>query len=176
MDLNRVESAIIACGRGMGSEWAQDQIHALALVDHRNKLGNALIHLLDHPNGANCRIVGDRLAAMLVKFNIVPSRDSVDISQLAIEWYLTKNCPACDGAGCNTEQVPCVICQGKGHKPKPAALERALALMEASIEWADSQMGHSLSNAYYKPRTAVSDARMEDSQTYGWVTQPVFIE
>ncbi len=171
-ELYRVEATMGAVSRGIGSEHDTDHVQALALSSIYNQLGAALIHLDCHRNGTNKRLVKELLAADLLKLNVCTSRDSWDVADAAVEWWLNKNCPYCKGAGCDFNQVQCPACDGTGEKAKPSQLYRPLGIMGAALDWMEQQLRKRLANYVETPKRASHDAAgvMGGLSVYGWVT------
>lgn len=137
MELNRVETTLVAFQVGPCREWSEDHIHAHGMASRANPLGAALDHLLNKPNGINARIVAMMVAERLVKQKIASSRNSWDVAQEAISYWLDYKCPDCNGRGViNFEQDVCQTCGGNGrkHRPKDQSVYRAIGMLEAAME------------------------------------------
>ena len=146
MDHNRVETVLSALNRGCSSEWAEDHILAHGLCGQRNKLGNAINHLIATPSNGNMQLTVFILSGELIKQKLCRSRDAVDIARNALEYYLTRLCMACQGRGVvNLEQQTCDVCGGTGRRPMNKEIERPIALIEASIDMMEGQLEKRLS-------------------------------
>ena len=173
-ELYRVESTMVAVSRGLGSEHATDHVAALGLSSIYNALGAALLHLDVHRNGTNKRLVEHLLSGDLVKLKVCLGKDSIDLAQDAIAWWLNKNCPYCLGAGKDFAQHQCPACDGTGERAKPERLHRALGVMNSSLDWLEQQQRKRLANYATEPQRATHrnfDApEVEHMPIYGWVT------
>lgn len=172
-DLNRVESALVAISKGLGSEWATDYITSLGWAGRVNKLGNAFVHLDGHRNGTNKRLVKQLVCAELQKMKIETNGSAAwDLADDSVEWYLTKWCPSCNGAGQDFHQVQCPVCVGTRERPKPEAIAKAVVLIEASLEWLDVQIGKYQRET---PTAAPQHAKpysgpLDEGPVCGWIT------
>jgi hypothetical protein len=172
MELSKVEATSIAVSRGIGSEWAKDYVTALGLSSIRNPLGAALIHLDGHRISANFTLVVNMMAKELVRARMATEKDSVDLANDTIMWWLDPHCPKCKGAGVNFEQVPCKVCSGTGKKGKHPSIERPLWVIQAHLEWMESQQGKRLSGHQPKtlPTTKFYYGPAEEGPVTGWIT------
>ena len=172
-DLNRVESALVAISKGLGSEWATDYITSMGWAGRVNKLGAALVHLDGHRTGANKNLVKQLLAAELLHMKLETNGSMAwDAADDAVEWYLTKWCPSCNGAGQDFNQVQCPVCEGRRERAKPGGVRQGVALIEASLEWLDAQLGRfnrAATQAQHKDAPRYSGP-MEEGPEQGWRT------
>lgn len=147
-NLNRVETVLSAISEGVIAEWAENSLIAHGWAGQRNGLGYALDHLLAYPSHGNIFLAVFLLSGELTRQQVCKSRDATDLAQDAIHYWLTWHCPTCKGRGVlDIEQHQCQQCGGTGHKPKPAHIERPLAVIEAAVEWMEGQLRKRLSRA-----------------------------
>ena len=136
-ELNRVETTTIALNVGIAYPWAENHVMANGLCGQKHPLGNALVHLLAHPNGINARLVTQLLASSLVRSKRCGNKESWDIADQALTWWFDPKCPTCKGRGVlNFQQEQCPACHGKGRReyPSKGAVRDAIGFMEAEIE------------------------------------------
>jgi len=143
-ELYRVEQTISAVSSGnLDPEgWQHSCVMALGLAGQKNRLGAALLHLIEHPNQDNYRLTINFLAVTIVHDGIAKEKESIDIANQALEWYEARHCPNCDGRGVlNFEQSPCMACGGTGDRARPGnrQVADAVALIVHSLDWLESQ-------------------------------------
>ena len=143
-ELYRVEQTISAVSSGnLDPEgWQHSCVMALGLSGQKNRLGSAVLHLIEHPNLDNYRLTINFLARVIVHDGIANESDSIDVANDALEWYESRHCPKCEGRGVlNFEQAPCTICSGTGDRARPANKQTAdtVALIVHSLDWLESQ-------------------------------------
>lgn len=142
-DLWRTEAVHKVMARGIRKEWDRDTIHAHASAGIRNPIGNALNHLLVHPNPANAQLVTNLVATAIVKLGICSERDCVDIANEAMSRWFDDKCQECGGKGViNFEQTVCQACGGTGKRAPHGneTVRRAVVAIGTYHEWAESQM------------------------------------
>lgn len=151
-ELVRVETTISAINSGNlePASWSHSHVMALGLSGQRNPLGSAVLHLIEHPNTENRRVVLFFLAGQLEHLNVATNKESVEIAQYAVAWFEDAHCPMCGGRGViNFQQEQCKSCCGTGDKPRPenTQVRDAVSLLAQSLDWLESQQRARLSSA-----------------------------
>ena len=124
MELNRVEATICAISAGQfdTGSWPHSCILALGLSGQRNRLGAALLHLIEHQTDSNRQEVLRHL------MTLSPAIDKVNATD-AIKHFINPHCPTCGGRGViNFQQHQCPACSGRGTRPQPSNKETQDAL------------------------------------------------
>lgn len=145
-ELNCVETVLAALNAGTGAEWSENSVMAHGLCARQNRLGNALDHLMCHQTRENAMLCVFLLATEIVRNRLATEKESVDLANDAIAYWLTRLCPSCKGAGRDFNQVDCPHCQGTGlkHKPKVRGMSAAIAIIEATLEAMELQLRRKL--------------------------------
>ncbi len=181
-DLYRVEEALVAINSGTlkPESWACDRILAHGLAGQRNRLGNALDHLLAHPNEPNLRLVTILLAGELEHGKVCRGRDSVDVARDALRWWGDQHCHRCHGRGVlDIQQAQCPECLGGGTRPRPSykPVSDAIGMINQALQRMEGQLRASLKGAHtdHLPVTG-GDCTLHVGLLHGCVTPTPDIE
>ena len=150
-DCYKIEAWVTATASGslQPEGWACDQILAHGLAGQRNRLGNALDHLLAYPNEGNLWLVTFLLAGELERQRIGPRSESVDIARDALRHYGDARCQNCGGRGVmDFQQTQCPACLGTGDRPRPSykPVADALGVINQAIGYMEGQLRAKLGN------------------------------
>lgn len=143
--LYRIEETLCSLNSGnlKSDSWDFDHVLAHGLSGQRNRIGNAIDHLIAHPNTENYRMVVFFVSGILAQEKVCQKKDAPEVAKLAIEWYWDKHCPKCGGRGVlDFEQHQCPECYGTGEKPKPSAkpVREAVSIIIQSVNWMEGQL------------------------------------
>lgn len=107
-----------------------------------NPIPGMLEHLKDHPGRNNYSVVKFSLMKHFVKLGICSNKDSADVADDVIRWYLDPNCHACHGTGFkNFEQDTCPVCEGKAkNMPSFSPSRKGCAEVESLMTWREIQL------------------------------------
>ena len=150
-DCYKIEAWVTATASGslQPEGWACDQILAHGLAGQRNRLGNALDHLLAYPNETNLWLVTFLLAGELERQNVGRRSESVDIARDALRHFGDARCPNCGGRGVmDFQQTQCPECLGTGERPRPSykPVADALGVINQAISYMEGQLRAKLGN------------------------------
>lgn len=142
-NLNKIEVTLCAMSQGITQPWSESHILAHGLSGQRNKLGNALDHLLSHPNVTNANLIALMLAGELERNRVCKPRESVDVARDAIAYWWDHKCPYCAGRGVTDfEQTQCTACGGTGHREqhKSKQVMDAVGIINAAVQMMEGQL------------------------------------
>ena len=118
MELNRVETTLVAFRVGTSEAWSEDYVHAHALASRKYPLAGLLDHLLNTQKKGDAWKVAKELSSPLGSMNLAIE---------AIEYWLDPHCFECHGQGCPD-------CKQTGKKAADKHLKEAVHFIEQQLE------------------------------------------
>ena len=121
-------------------DFGQVVIGIAAQASKQNPIPGLLECLIDKPCLQNMTLVRFNMATHFVKQGFCNSKESVDIANDVIQWFLNPHCPSCHGTGVmNIEQDTCPTCQGIIHYPSGKSFT-ACKEIESLFAWREVQL------------------------------------
>lgn len=127
--------------KGILSAHGQVVIGNAGLAAKYNPIPSILEHLLTKPCSENMTLARFNLATHFVKTGICTDKESIDVANDVLAWFLDPNCHACHGTGLkNKEQETCPVCNGVAKMPSWPPAERGCREVDSLFAWREVQL------------------------------------
>lgn len=140
-DLWRTEEYHVCKSVGELHSHGQVVIGNAGLAARYNPIPGILENLWAHPCRENMMLAKFTLITHFEKTNLCTSKESADVADDVLSWFLDPNCHACHGTGVrNYEQETCPVCNGAKKYPTWEPSKRGCAEIEFLLLWREQQL------------------------------------
>lgn len=137
----RTEELYVFRSSGDLSDYGQVVIGSAGISAKYNPIPSILENIIDRPCSENVSLARFALATYFAKKGLCKDKESVDVANDVIAWFLDPNCHACHGTGLkNIEQETCPVCGGVKKMPTWEPAKRGIAEIKSLFAWREIQL------------------------------------
>lgn len=140
-ELWRTEQLYAVRSKGTLHDGGEVVVGNAGIAAKYNPTPSILDHLLSRPCAENMMLARFTLSTHFVKIGLCTNRDSTDVANDVLAWFLDPVCHACHGTGVkNKEQETCHVCGGVEKRPTWEPARKGVAEIESLFMWREVQL------------------------------------
>lgn len=137
----RTEELYVFRASGNLGDYGQVVCGTAGIVSKSNPIPSIMDNLFSKPCSENFFLARFALATHFAKERICKDKESVDLANDVIKWFLNPHCPACHGTRVkNIEQEICDVCGGVDKQFESDRLRRGVWEVEHLFDWREVQL------------------------------------